>query len=349
MTDSSRQTLQRIARRVPVPGPAYERLLHRRDRRERTRRISAAAVALAVVALITAGFLRSLNTAHEPATTPTPSVGVPSGPDGWITFGKDDGIWAVDPNHPETPIHLSTTLGVPISASSDGSEILILNSREGSLSVLHADGTVTPVAGEGPDTQVGEGSLSSDGTQVVYASSAHGSSSIYVVNVAGGDPRRIMNTGPEGLGLGWPAFSPDGARIAYFEGSGDHDNTLRVMDTDGHHVHVLLRDAGFMRKSHGLRSLSWSPDGFRLLFQEGYGPYWIYTVNIDGSNLTRVTQGTDPAWSQDRLRISFTRFGRTSHLAGQIWVANPDGSGARPVDPTVANNGSSGPWILPAS
>jgi Tol biopolymer transport system component len=104
-----------------------------------------------------------------------------------------------------------------------------------------------------------------------------------------------------------------------------------------------------MRKSHGLRSLSWSPDGFRLLFQEGYGPYWIYTVNIDGSNLTRVTQGTDPAWSQDRLRISFTRFGRTSHLAGQIWVANPDGSGARPVDPTVANNGSSGPWIRPAS
>ena len=41
--------------------------------------------------------------------------------------------------------------------------------------------------------------------------------------------------------------------------------------------------------------------------------------------------------------------GRIEAVAGQIWVANPDGSGARPVDPTVANNGSSGPWIRPAS
>jgi len=343
MTDNSRQTLERIARRVPVPQPAYERMLRRHDRRERSRRISAAAVALAVVALISAGFLRSLDTAHEPATTPTPSVGVPSGPSGWITFGAKDGIWALDPNQPEAPIHLSTAPGVPISASSDGSEILILDSRQGTLSVLHADGTVTPVAG--PNSHVGAGSLSPDGTQVVYAVSTNGSSSIFMADVAGEGRRRIMNTGPNGLGLGWPAFSPDGSRIAYFEGSGDHDNTLQVMDADGSHVHVLLKDVGMMGKSRGLQFLSWSPDGFHLLFSEGYGD-WIYTSNIDGSDLTRVTQGADPAWSQDRLRISFTRFGRTSHLAGQIWVANPDGSGARPVDPTVANNGSSGPWIL---
>ena len=46
MTDNSHRTLERIARRVPVPEPAYERLLRRRDRKERNRRISAAVLAI---------------------------------------------------------------------------------------------------------------------------------------------------------------------------------------------------------------------------------------------------------------------------------------------------------------
>ena len=40
MTSSSNETLERIARRIPIPEPAYERLLRRRDRRVRNQRIA---------------------------------------------------------------------------------------------------------------------------------------------------------------------------------------------------------------------------------------------------------------------------------------------------------------------
>ena len=43
-----------------------------------------------------------------------------------------------------------------------------------------------------------------------------------------------------------------------------------------------------MVSSAGLRYLVWSPDGRRLAFEMGYGPYSIYVVGADGSGLTRV-------------------------------------------------------------
>ena len=80
-------------------------------------------------------------------------------------------------------------------------------------------------------------------------------------------------------------LSPDGSQIAYFAGGGDHDNTLRLVNADGGGAHVLLRDAGMMATSAGLRYLAWSPDGTRLTFEMGYGPYSIYVVGADGSGL----------------------------------------------------------------
>ena len=48
MTSNSGPTLERIARRIPVPEPAYERLLRRRDRKRRNQRIAAGVVGIAV-------------------------------------------------------------------------------------------------------------------------------------------------------------------------------------------------------------------------------------------------------------------------------------------------------------
>ena len=48
MTNSSNETLERIARRIPVPEPAHERMLRRRDRRRRNPRIAAGVVGLAL-------------------------------------------------------------------------------------------------------------------------------------------------------------------------------------------------------------------------------------------------------------------------------------------------------------
>ncbi len=52
----------------------------------------------------------------------------------------------------------------------------------------------------------------------------------------------------------------------------------------------------------------------------------IYTVNGDGSNLTRVTYGIDPTWSPDGKQITFARW---DNAAPGIYIANADGSNER--------------------
>lgn len=55
----------------------------------------------------------------------------------------------------------------------------------------------------------------------------------------------------------------------------------------------------------------------------------IYTMNPDGSDLTRLTSGADlePAWSPDGTQIAFTRFNGATQ--GGIFVMNADGSNQR--------------------
>ena len=49
----------------------------------------------------------------------------------------------------------------------------------------------------------------------------------------------------------------------------------------------------------------------------------IYTVNGDGSNLTQVSHGIDPAWSPGGAQITFARW---DNVAPGLYIANADGS-----------------------
>jgi TolB protein len=67
------------------------------------------------------------------------------------------------------------------------------------------------------------------------------------------------------------------------------------------------------------------PSG-KLVFQTIYGgPF--YTINVDGSDLRRVTDGIDPIWSPDGTQIAFTRW----RDPRGVWVVDADGSGERRV------------------
>jgi hypothetical protein len=59
----------------------------------------------------------------------------------------------------------------------------------------------------------------------------------------------------------------------------------------------------------------------KLVFQTTYGGAF-YTINVDGTNLQRVTDGIDPTWSPNGDRIAFTRWREPRG----VWVANADGS-----------------------
>ena len=167
--------------------------------------------------------------------------------------------------------------------------------------------------------------ISPDGGAVAYATLRQ---SVYpqgfdIVTVAlhSGELRRVTlgrEAGGGGADRGTqyePAWSPDGARIAFLE-----DGILHTMAVDGSDARSI---------APGIRPVAeppaWSPDGTRLAFR-GWLPYdefWaLYVVDSDGSNLTRAAEGVTsatvlhlrrdpspgkPVWSPDGRRIAFER------------------------------------------
>jgi hypothetical protein len=78
---------------------------------------------------------------------------------------------------------------------------------------------------------------------------------------------------------------------------------------------------------------AWSPRGDRVAFVSlEPGNEEIYVINVDGSNLQRLTQNTwewdkHPSWSPDGSQIVF--WSNRGSGRRQLWVMNADGSGQR--------------------
>jgi Tol biopolymer transport system component len=142
---------------------------------------------------------------------------------------------------------------------------------------------------------------------------------IYLVPVAGGEARRIVEARPPGLVIA-PAFSPDGRRLAY---AACYD---RLQPTPcGIHVVPLGEDArpsGPPRRvtSHVVLSIShltWTRDGSGIVFAGTPGTFTLYLYRVDAGGerpLERVELAgpgaTAPATarSRDRLALARSRF-----------------------------------------
>jgi Tol biopolymer transport system component len=290
--------------------------------------------------------------AHDPAPTPA-ELGIFADVRGWIAYGNDEGIWAVNPTpggSPSDRILLSERPGEPLAWSSDGSKLLIFRGNRSfrgpdDLVVLNSDGTEMLLVHGGMHDLFSGGSFTPDGSKVIYgvtnwAPNEEWQSAIYVVEAGGGSRKLLLAGGPRNYpdgtfrtALFCPTFSPGGAQIAYFDGMGDWGNTLRVMNADGSGVRVVI-DQEF---GH-VNDLAWSPDGSRLAFHAPYGG-GIWTVGVDGSGLTEVSQGgAAPRWSPTGRQLAF-------QSASGIWVINADGTGHRQItfggrDPIWSPDGS---------
>jgi TolB protein len=178
-------------------------------------------------------------------------------------------------------------LGVDPSWSPDGKEIAFIRigSSDGdntwTLTVAALDGsaarTLTP-----PGIIARHPSRSPDGQRIAFQ-----------VYIAPNQQYEICAMNSDGSGFvqlthaaynGWPAWSPDGSKIAFATGLGE-TSMIALMTPDGTDVTPLTK--GW--------EPAWSPDGSKLVFAKADG---LFTISSDGSNLTRLTKGPHhaPAW-----------------------------------------------------
>jgi len=170
---------------------------------------------------------------------------------------------------------------------------------------------------------------------------------IYTINPDGSAPIKLTPSG-NGFSDRYPAWSPDGARIAFGRGTLQTSSPkIFVMSADGSNPTRLTDFAGD-------RQPSWSPDGTKIAFvSQRDGNDEIYVMNADGSNQKRLTNysgfDSDPAWSPDGTKIGFTSDrdlpGINGNSGFEIYVMSADGSNA--VRLTNNSSQDSGPSWSP--
>jgi Tol biopolymer transport system component len=107
----TRTALDRESQRFELRPDAFERLLRRRDRKERSRRVSAAVLAIVVTVLSIAGLMRAFNNSERPATEPTPTP-VDTGNLGGLAYVLDGDIYVADGDG-KNPIRIADGVGGP--------------------------------------------------------------------------------------------------------------------------------------------------------------------------------------------------------------------------------------------
>ncbi|MBV9880903.1 MAG: PD40 domain-containing protein [Gemmatirosa sp.] len=154
---------------------------------------------------------------------------------------------------------------------------------------------------------------------VLFAGGDGGTAAIYAVRPDGTDLRQLA-TG-DGV-VSYPAWSPDGTRIA-FVSRRVTQSRIWLMDADGGHAAPL--DDRFPACPTEFRTITWAPAGDRLA-AECYTDTWIFDLRAGSSygllellhpNGLPVQWVWHPAWSPDGSRISFdSPFDEASFVAG---------------------------------
>ena len=205
-------------------------------------------------------------------------------------------------------------------------EILFLSDRSGG-SQMHlmapTGGTITPLF---PDTNLSGGgviytrlSISPDGRWIAFTML----SDVWVMRADGTEPRNLTNQPGADV---YPAWSPDGSRIA-FASDRDGDYDVYVVHADGTGLLQLTDDPGSDNVP------TWRPDGTQIAFVSNRGgDSDIYVMPVVGGDAVNITQNPAaddfPAWSSDGQTIVFVSFRDGSAF---LYLMDENGGNVRPL------------------
>ena len=183
--------------------------------------------------------------------------------------------------------------------SPDGSRIAFSAARQGvghpEVWVMDADGsgqrrlTTTRVTPGQQNVWSLHPTWSPDGERISYASTSSGETQIWVMNADGTDQRQITaGLGPDYPDANVPAWSFDGARIAFWSGFERRFGEVWTMNPDGSEPRRVT-DTPDPRNSDDPH---WSPDGAKLIFGQGLaGDRAMWVVDAAGGEPVLFARG----------------------------------------------------------
>lgn len=156
--------------------------------------------------------------------------------------------------------------------------------------------------------------ISSDGRMLAYASdrASDGKLDLYIQRIRGGNPVRLTNTGGDNFE---PAFSPDGATLAYR--STQSGGGIYVVPAAGGEARLL---------APGGRTPRYSPDGRWILFSNGAGAYIVASSGGTPRRfLPEFPSLRAPAWSPNGQSLLF--WTPRDFLVAPLHGGNPESTG----------------------